>query len=405
MGRRWAGTTILAAALVPMAALGLAPTGALGQERPPVKIGLLFPYTGVFALYGPGMQAALEVLVEQQGGRAGGRRIQLVREDTEGKPDVGLTKARKLVESDKVDFLIGPVNSAVAMAIHDYVHTRKVPLIVPVAFTKDLTTPERASPYIFRTFETTDQNGYPMGRWAVAKRGFKKAVVIGSNYAGGRDGVGAFKAGFEAAGGKVVLELFPPLGTPDFNPFIARVDPSQVDSAYFVVFGSDAIRLVKQWEELGLKGRIPLMSYGTSSDDFLLEAMGGAAAGIFNIGPYSSTLETPENRQFVQAMRAKTSTDPVIFQATTWVAGQVILKAVEELKGDLRDPDRVAKAMKSAGEGLRTPLGEIRFDAYNQIVPPLYVRQVQGVGGKLKNVHIDTLPPAAQADFWGWWRK
>jgi branched-chain amino acid transport system substrate-binding protein len=396
---------MVVAALVPVAAVGLGPARAVGQERPPVKIGLLFPYTGVFALYGPGMQAALEVLVEQEGGKAAGRRIQFVREDTEGKPDVGLTKVRKLVESDRVDFLIGPVNSAVAMAIRDYVHGRKVPLVVPVAFTKDLTAPERASPYIFRTFETTDQNGYPMGKWAVAKKGFKRVVVIGSNYAAGRDGVGAFKAGFEAAGGKVVLELFPPLGTPDFNPFIARVDPAQVDSAYFVVFGSDAVRLVKQWEELGLKQKVPLMSYGTSTDDFLLDGMGGAAAGIINIGPYSSTLETPENRQFVRAMRAKNGADPVIFQATTWAAGQVILKAVGALQGDLGDPERVVKAMKNAGEALKTPLGEIRFDVYNQIVPPLYVRQVQRVGGKLKNVHIDTLPPAAQADFWGWWRK
>ncbi len=405
MERRRMAMAMLVAALGLVGPAVLAPTAGLGQETPPVKIGMLFPYTGVFALYGPGMQASLEVLLEQQGGRAGGRRVQLVREDTEGKPDVGLTKARKLVESDKVDFLIGPVNSAVALAIRDYVHNRKVPLVVPVAFTKDLTTPERASPYIFRTFETTDQNGFPMGKWAVTKRNLKRAVVIGSNYAAGRDGVGAFKAGFETAGGKVVLEVFPPLGTPDFNPFIARVDPGQVDSAYFVVFGSDAVRLVKQWEELGLKARVPLMSYGTSTDDFLLEAMGSAAAGIINIGPYSSTLENPENRAFVQAVRAKTGNDPVIFQATTWTAGQVILKAVEELKGDLRDSDRVAKAMKSAGEGLRTPMGEIRFDAYNQIIPPLYVRQVQAVGGKLKNVHIDTLPPGAQADFWGWWRK
>lgn len=405
MSQKLSVTTLICGAFVLVVCVALVLAPAFGQAKPPVKIGLLFPYTGVFALYGPGMQTAIEVFLEQRGWRAGGRQIQLVREDSEGRPDVGLTKARKLVDSDKVNFMIGPVNSAVALAIRDYVHSRKVPLIVPVAFTKDLTTPERSSPYIFRTIETTDQVGYPMGKWAISKKGFKHVAVIGSNYAAGRDGVGAFKAGFEDAGGKVVLELFPPLGTQDFAPFLARLDPSQVDAAYAVVFGSDAIRLVAQWEELGLKARVPVMAYGTSTDDFLLDAMGQSAEGIINVAEYASTLENAENEKFVKAMRAKTSTDPVIFQATTWIAGQMIAKAIENLKGDLDDPERVARALKSAGEGLKTPVGEIRFDAYNQIVPPLYVRQVQRVQGKWRNVVIDRLPPVAQADLWKWWRK
>jgi len=383
--------------------VSLAPV--LAQGRSPVKIGLLFPYTGVFALYGPGMQAALEVLLEQHGGRAGGRQVVLVREDTEGKPDVGLTKARKLVESERVNFLVGPVNSAVAMAVRDYVSGKKVPLVVPIAFTKDLTTPDKASPYIFRTIDTTDQNGYPLGRWAFAKKGFKRVALIGSNYAAGRDGVGAFKAGFEDAGGKVVAELFPPLGTQDFAPFLSRIEPSQVDAAYFVVFGSDAVRLVKQWEETGLKERVPLLAYGTSADDFLLDAMGKAAEGIINVSLYNATLDNPENQKFVAAMRPKIQSEPVLFHTTAWIAGQLILKAIDDLKGDLDDPERVVRALKAAGKALRTPAGEVSFDAYNQIIPPLYVRQVQNVGGKPRNVVIDRLPPAAQSEFWKWWRK
>jgi branched-chain amino acid transport system substrate-binding protein len=388
------------------AAAALPPPGgpALAQTKAPLKVGLLFPYTGVFALYGPGMQAALEAFFEQHRNRVAGRPVQLVREDTEGKPDVGLTKARKLVESDRVHFMVGPVSSAVAMAVRDYVHGKKVPLIVPIAFTKDLTTPEKWSPYIFRTIDTTDQQGYPFGRWAVTRKGFKRVVVIGSNYAAGRDGVGAFKAGVEDAGGKVVDELFPPLGTQDFAPFLSRINPAQVDAAYAVVFGSDAVRLVKQWQEVGL-GKVPLLTYGTSTDDFLMEAMGRSAEGILNVSMYALALDIPENQKFVEAIRAKTGQPAVIFHATAWIAGQMIVKAAESLKGDLDDPERVAKALKAAGEGLRTPVGEIRFDDYNQIVPPLYVRQVQNVQGKYRNVVVDRLPLTAPADVWKWWRK
>lgn len=395
---------MLALTLVVAASVLLARRPAVAQAKPPVKVGLLFPYTGVFALYGPGMQASLEAFFQQHSNTVAGRPIQLVREDTEGKPDVGLTKARKLVESDRVNFMVGPVNSAVALAVRDYVHGKRVPLIVPIAFTKDLTTPEKWSPYILRTIETTDQQGYPFGRWAVTKKGFKRIVVIGANYAAGRDGVGAFKAGVEDAGGKVVDELFPPLGTQDFAPYLSRINPAQVDAAYAVVFGSDAIRLVKQWQEFGL-GKVPLLTYGTSTDDFLLDAMGKSAEGILNVSMYALTLDNAENQKFVEAIRTKTGNPAVTFHTTAWIAGQMILKAVESLKGDLDDPERVAKALKAAGEGLKTPVGEIKFDQYNQIVPPLYVRQVQNVQGRYRNAVVDRLPLTAPADVWKWWRK
>jgi len=165
------------------------------------------------------------------------------------------------------------------------------------------------------------------------------------------------------------------------------------------------VRLVKQWEELGFKGRVPLLGYGTSLDDHLMDAMGKSAEGALNIAPYSSTADFPENREFAKAIRAKIGTEPVIFHATPWVSMQLITKAVRELKGELGDPDRVAKALRSAGEDLATPMGRIRFDQYNQIIPPFYIRQIKLVEGKFRNVGIDELPPVPQETVWGWWRR
>lgn len=371
---------------------------------PPIKIGILLPYTGVFAVYGPAMTATIELYVKQLGGKIGDRPIEIVREDTEGKPDVGVTKVKKLVERDKVNFIVGPVSSAVAMAIRDYIHAHKVPLIVPIAFTRELTAPEKASPYLFRVIDTTDQNGYTFGQWAAKKRGFKKMALIGANYAAGRDGTGAFKAGFEDAGGKIVAEAYPPLGTADFVPFIGRIDPRQVDAAYAVVFGSDAIRLVKQWEELGLKDKVPLLAYSSTLDDNLVETMGRSAEGHLSISPYSTTADFAENREFVRVVKAALRTEPVLFHATAWVSAQLIATAVAALGGDVSDPERVARALRTAGEGLATPMGKIRFDKYNQIVPPLYVREVRNVQGKFKNIGIDELAPVPQESVWNWWR-
>ncbi len=399
------GRGVLAFALSVMTTAPVAVPPPAAAQKPPVKIGLLLSYTGFLALYGPEMQRAIELYVKRIGGEVAERPIQLIREDDEGKPDVALTKVRKLVEKDRVDFIIGPVSSAVALAIRNYLDAQKVPTVVPIAFTRELTSPEKASPYIFRVIDTTDQNGYPFGQWAYKKKGFRRMAVVGANFVAGRDGTGAFKAGFEDAGGKIVTELFPSVGAQDFVPFLSRIDPGQIDAAYAVVFGSDAIRLVKQWDELGLKDRVPLLGYGTTLDDNLLEVMGKAGEGALSISPYSATSDTPENREFVKTIRAATNADPVLFHATAWVSIQLIATAVKELKGELGDADRVVRALKSVGEGLATPMGRIRFDRYHQIIPPLYIRQARLIDGKVRNVGIDELPPVAQDAVWGWWRK
>jgi ABC-type branched-subunit amino acid transport system substrate-binding protein len=134
--------------------------------------------------------------------------------------------------------------------------------------------------------------------------------------------------------------------------------------------------------------------------------MGKSAEGALSISPYSSTTSVPENKEFVKVIREKTGTDPVTFHATSWVSIQLIAKAVKELKdAELGDPDRVVKALRSAGENLATPMGRIRFDQYNQIIPPLYIRQAKVTDGKVRNVGIEELPPVPQEAVWGWWRK
>ena len=209
----------------PMTARGQAP-------RPPIKIGLLLPYTGVIAINGLETSKGVELLLAKIGHKAGGREIQLLKEDDEAKPDVGLTKVRRLVERDRVDVLVGPVHSGVALAIRDYVHVQGIPLIVPVAFTRDLTAPAKASPWIFRVVETSDQGNFPMGSWVVKKTPYRKLVIMASDFVAGHHSVQAFMAAFKAAGGEVVKEIYAPLNTPDFAPYMAQVAGLSADAIY-----------------------------------------------------------------------------------------------------------------------------------------------------------------------------
>src|SRR3989304_1529697 len=275
------------------------PVAAMAQAQPPIKIGLLLPYTGPLNVQGTDTTRGVELYLSKVGGKAGGREIQLLKEDTEAKSDVGLTKVKKLIERDRVDFVVGPVNSAVALAIRNFIHEQGVPLIVPVAFTRDLTAPERASPSIFRLIETTDQSNFPMGARVIKNTKYRKAIVMATDFVAGHHSAEAFMAGFRQAGGEIIKEIYAPLGTPDFAPFLTQASAFKADAVWAFFGGADGIRFVKQYKEYGLSERFPLIGYNVLTDDTILPAIGDTAIGIVTVGAYTATIDTPESKAFV----------------------------------------------------------------------------------------------------------
>jgi len=380
-------------------------TNSPAAEKPPIKVGFLLPYTGTMPLQAKGINDGAELYFEEVGKKAGGRAIQLFKEDDEVNPTVGLTKVRRLVEDYKVNFIIGPVSSGVALAIHDYVRKQKVILINPCAFTRDLTSPEKASENIFRTVETTDQSNYPMGKWMYKNTPHRNMVITGSDYAAGHHSVEAFKAGFEEAGGKVIKDVFPKLGTMDFAPFLSTIDVKGADATYAWFAGTDAIRFVQQYEEFGLKKRIPLFGYNVITDDPYLGSIGEAALGIITTGHYSYTLDTPKNRAFVKAYSAKYGEIPSRYNELGYTSANLVGAVTQALKGEVEDIPRVAKEIKRVATKIETPAGPLAFDQYNQRILNIYVFKVEKRDGKLANVVIGKIEKVAQEDTWKWWRK
>lgn len=111
----------------------LAASGMMAAEKPPIKVGILVSYTGIAPLQAKGVSDGVELAFDEVGRKAGGRGIQVFKEDTEFNPTVGLTKVRRLVEEHKVNFVVGPISSAVALAIYDYIIKQQVILIIPCA--------------------------------------------------------------------------------------------------------------------------------------------------------------------------------------------------------------------------------------------------------------------------------
>src|SRR5213593_801217 len=174
-------------------ALALAGVALVAQaQREPIRIGLLNAITGPLAVNGTEINEGIRLYWEDEmGSQVAGRPVRLIVEDSEGKPDVGLTKTRKLVESDKVHLILGPVSSAVAVAMRDYVHERRVPTLITPAPATFLPA-EKASPSIFRSAMSSYQQQAAGGWYVAAKLNHRRIAVVALDYVAGHEQADGF---------------------------------------------------------------------------------------------------------------------------------------------------------------------------------------------------------------------
>ena len=235
--RKFLATATVAAA---GAAAGPWVRRAQAQAGSTITVGVVLPYTGVYAELGVSITQGMKLVFARENDMAAGRRIEMIQEDDEMKPPVGIRKMEKLIESDKVDILTGPVHSGILMGMRDKVHNSKTILIVSNAGA-DAISRERCSRWIFRTSFSNWQPCQPMGTW-VAKNLSKEAFLIAPNYQAGKDMMNAFKETFVAGGGKIVAEDYPKLGETDYAPYLTKIKQSGVKAVYCFFSGTDAVK-------------------------------------------------------------------------------------------------------------------------------------------------------------------
>ncbi len=376
--------------------LGSWPGGA--QPLAPVKIGMLVPLTGVFTRNGREAVDGTRLYFDEIGWKVSGRPIELLVEDYEGKPDVGLTKARKLVERDGVHMLKGIVSSAVGLAVAGYAKEKKVPVIVSADFgVSSLTMPgPLLNPYIFRWSQSGTGPGQAAADWAYKVAGWRKVVTIGSDYVGGLEVNGSFARVFCSLGGRVVQELWPPLGTPDFAPYITQIDRS-ADAVIVFAAGADGLRFGRQYPEYGVT--LPLMDlYAQITDEANLAQFGDASLGWYSAIHYTALIETPENKRFVAAWEKKYRRVPFDNAADGYVGAKAIAEAVKAVNGKVEDREAFMTAMRKLE--FDSPKGVVKLDQFQNIVQPQYIRKVERAGSSLVNTPVKTYPNVSQ--FWTW---
>ena len=383
--------TVLAAVL---ALLALATPG--DAQRPPIKIGFTTDLTGIAAQPAKDMVNGMTMYLDEIGHQMAGRKIELIVEDSQGRPDVALTKLRKLVEHDRVHLVAGVLFGHLGYALAPKVEEYKIPGMFTVAASDDLTQRQKYK-WVIRTGWASSQPSHPFGEYAAKTLGYKKVAVIASDYAFGWEVVGGFQKTFEESGGQIVQKLWVPLGAMDLAPYISKIK-RDADAVLTMVAGVSTLQFFKQYQDAGLKGRIPLIAGGPAVDESLLPSMGDEAIGTVSPLIYSGALDTPANRKFAGEYRKKFGKVPSYFAETNYTSGRWINEAVKALNGNVEDREAFLAALRKV-EIPDSPRGPLKLDPQGNPIQNVYFRKIErNKDGELQNTVIVTMPAVSQ--FW-----
>jgi len=375
----------------------LAAVGLLRAQAPaaPIRIGFIVPLSGPYAQSGRDILNGFLQCLDEVGYRAGGRQIQLIVEDDEAIPAVTLTKARKLVESDGVHMMAGTLLSSSGYALAPYIDAQQIPMVYPVVSADDLTQ-RRRSRWIVRTGWTGSQPNHAFGEYAYHTLGYRRIATIALDYAFGWESVGGFQRTFEAEGGRITQKMWTPVSVHDFAPYLAQIS-RDVDAVYALFLGRAALQFMRQYEEYGLKTRVPLIGSGTTTDEHVLPFMGDEAIGVVTPLHYSAAIDTPANRTFAAEYRKRYGKVPSYYSESMYTGGKWVIAAIEALDGRVEDRAKLLDALRAA-KPTDLPRGPVELDEYGSPIENVYVRRVERVNGELQNTVIATLPRVSQ--FW-----
>ncbi len=362
----------------------------------PVKIGFIYPDTGPLAQPGRDMRDGFLLFWHEVGKTAGGREVELLLE-TKGtnNADEGLSRARKLVEADGIRIFGGIISTPVAYVLRAYLLDHQIPTILMNAGADGLTQTHH-SEYVFRSSFSNSDASHPLGEWAY-RQGYRRAVILATDTRAGHEQIGGFARTFTDSGGHILQEIYPPLGAVDFSRHLNHVRrDADVVSVFFAA--TDAVRFVQQYAECGLKGKIPLIGKGHLVDDAVLPEQGDSALGIVTSLHWSSALDTPANRRFVDAYAQRYHHPAGAFAEQGYVGAAMIAKALEAVKGRVENQRAFLAALEKVE--IDAPRGKVKLDGYHNPVHTIYICRVEKIGGVLQNTVIATYPNTSQ--FWKW---
>ncbi len=377
------------ALIATVAATALVLPGAASAQDT-IKLGVLVALEGAFAAGGADGVRNVELAVQQAGGMAGGKPIEIIVAPSDTTPDTAVRQARKLIEQDGVDIIIGPLSGSEGIAMRDYAKTIPDKTVINGISGALETTWVDPAENFFRFNLDGAQWGAGLGTYVVNEKGWKRVATVAADYSFGYTNFLGFAVDFCRAGGEIVERFWVPLGSSDFGGVIASL-PDDVDAIYLGVGGTDAINFLNQYEQAGSETN--LIGGTIMADQTVLTSRGRAKEALIGTptsGPLASDDPSPAWQEYVAAYQAAFPEadrfpTPSLFGVGYYVATLAAIQAVNAVEGDLSDGQaKLHEALSTMP--LETPLGVVELNENRQASGAVFITEVvEGDDGELKN--------------------
>jgi branched-chain amino acid transport system substrate-binding protein len=368
-----------------------APALAPPTPAPHAKVGIIWPQSGPNVAFGTDLKRGWDLWLQQNQGMLGDYVADVVPADEGTTPQAATAAVQKLLQTDKVDIVVGLVDNAATLAVVPLMDTAKKLLLVAGSGAADVTKKARSA-YVWRTSFSDPQLAAPLGTQLAQSDARDGVYVVAPSDDQGTATVASFQVAFLAAGGRVA-------GTARLAPGVAPqrtitlIKAARPKATYCALAPADAAAFVKAYAQAGLATTIPLYGSGPITDGAVLTDEGQAAAGVQTTLHYSDQLTTPVNTAFVTAYKAAYQAAPSCFSVQGYDSARVLAQALgEDVK--LLDGDTLSNQM-GKGANYDSPRGRWKFDEQGPL-QNVYLRKVQDAGGTLVNAVVFDLGVAGQ---------
>jgi branched-chain amino acid transport system substrate-binding protein len=370
--------------------------GALAADT--IKIGVLATLEGPFAVLGEDSMRGANMAFKEHNFTAGGKKLEIITGSSDASPESAIKAARKLVEQDKVDILIGPLSGDEGVAMRDYAKTQPNTTFVNGTSAAQPTTLFDPAPNFFRF--TTDGAQWMAGLGSYAyQKGYKRVVTVGEDYSYPYTQVEGFMIEFCQAGGHVLDKYWVALGTKDYSSIVSKI-PDNADAIYVALGGADAINFLSQYEQAG--GTKPMIGGSITVDQSILSAKGKRRdylIGTASAGPLADDWDDPKWKAFIAAYKktdARAFNSPTLFSQGYYIEAIALMQALDAVKGDLSDGHKKLREAL-ATEVVDTPTGKVHLDHNRNAIGDEFLTEVAVASdGHLYNKVVKVIPQVNQ---------
>lgn len=359
--------TIVYAAFAAGLALACAAVPALAQQK--VKIGFITTLSGPQGVIGEHMKNSVELALDHLGRKMGGLDVEVIYGDDQAKPDVGKQVADEMLKKHNVDFVAGVIWSNVLMAVSPTVTGAGKIMLSTNAGPSPLAGEQCHKLHVNVSWQN-DQTPEAMGKY-MSDAGLTDVYVMAPNYQAGKDMVAGFKRYFK---GRIVDEVYTKFGQTDYQAEISQLRARNPKAVFVFYPGGMGIQFLKQYDQAGLRGKVPLYSVYTV-DEISLPAVGEAALGQWETRFWSPDLKNPANEKYVSDYRRRFGKWPVFYGAQTYDGILLIDSAVRAVKGNLKDADALVRAMRQAN--FASVRGKFTYNVNNHPIQNFYLLRAE----------------------------